>query len=453
MIAHRGGKWVVLSHDGAKVLGTYDTEEEAKKRLAQVEMHKAMGHYDSAERVARFDRVGALRSPRRTDAGRMRVDGVFTRAGIFEYPREDGTIQRELRPPEEVFDPSSMSSLEMMPVVEDHPRSGLLGARAAGAQGWTLEGVRREGDLVAGSLMVTDPALVKAVEDGKRALSVGYSVAYDPTPGVDPVYGRYDGVQRRIRGDHLAVVDVGRAGPEARVRMDSAGTFVAPPASGVPSPLTRESNSVMLTGKVHGDTMDDTKKLQEALAAATERAEKAEKSLAEACSRADAATGRVDTLAADLDAARETAKSAADVPVLQARIVALGIELDAARKARTDAEDPQRFARAVKARAALEFSARAILGDKFRADLDDRDMMTASIEKIYGPLADKATRSDDYIRARFDTAAESYAAGERALRGRAEAVIVAADKRVDSRSAREKMIEENRTLRQFGESK
>jgi hypothetical protein len=39
MIQKQGSKWVVLSHDGKK-LGEYDTEEEAKKRLRQVEMFK-----------------------------------------------------------------------------------------------------------------------------------------------------------------------------------------------------------------------------------------------------------------------------------------------------------------------------------------------------------------------------------------------------------------------------
>jgi hypothetical protein len=40
MIEERNGKWVVLSHDGSKVLGTYATEAEAKKRLAQIEMFR-----------------------------------------------------------------------------------------------------------------------------------------------------------------------------------------------------------------------------------------------------------------------------------------------------------------------------------------------------------------------------------------------------------------------------
>lgn len=40
-LAHRGGKWLALSADGEKVLGTYDTEAEARERLRQVEAAKA----------------------------------------------------------------------------------------------------------------------------------------------------------------------------------------------------------------------------------------------------------------------------------------------------------------------------------------------------------------------------------------------------------------------------
>lgn len=34
------GKYVVISHTTGKVLGTYDTEKEAKKRLAQIAYFK-----------------------------------------------------------------------------------------------------------------------------------------------------------------------------------------------------------------------------------------------------------------------------------------------------------------------------------------------------------------------------------------------------------------------------
>lgn len=47
-IEHRGNKWVVLTHDGSKVLGEHDTEEQAKKQLAAIEISKHGGGKKSA---------------------------------------------------------------------------------------------------------------------------------------------------------------------------------------------------------------------------------------------------------------------------------------------------------------------------------------------------------------------------------------------------------------------
>ena len=41
MIKHEGGKWVVYSEDGKKHLGTYNSKDEAVKRIRQVEYFKA----------------------------------------------------------------------------------------------------------------------------------------------------------------------------------------------------------------------------------------------------------------------------------------------------------------------------------------------------------------------------------------------------------------------------
>lgn len=42
MIVKQGNKWVVMSESGKK-MGTYNTEEEAKKRLAMIEYFKHKG--------------------------------------------------------------------------------------------------------------------------------------------------------------------------------------------------------------------------------------------------------------------------------------------------------------------------------------------------------------------------------------------------------------------------
>lgn len=40
MIKKEGDKWVIKSKDGKKTLGTFDSKEEATKRLGQIEFFK-----------------------------------------------------------------------------------------------------------------------------------------------------------------------------------------------------------------------------------------------------------------------------------------------------------------------------------------------------------------------------------------------------------------------------
>lgn len=42
MIVRERGKYVVKSEDGSRSFGSYDSEEEAQKRLQEVEMFKRM---------------------------------------------------------------------------------------------------------------------------------------------------------------------------------------------------------------------------------------------------------------------------------------------------------------------------------------------------------------------------------------------------------------------------
>lgn len=42
MIVKQNDKYIIKSKDGSKTLGEFDSEEAAKKRLAQIEMFKAI---------------------------------------------------------------------------------------------------------------------------------------------------------------------------------------------------------------------------------------------------------------------------------------------------------------------------------------------------------------------------------------------------------------------------
>ncbi len=408
----------------------------------------------------------------------MRVDGVFTRAGVFTYRNADGTERRELRPPDEVFRSDALESFALVPVTDDHPPTLVRkDNRKTYEKGYTLEDTRRDDDLVVGSLVVTDEALINKMDAGKVGLSCGYEVDLDETPGEHPTYGRYDAVQRNIRGNHLALVHNPRAGHETRVRMDaleSRADYVeregdkwcvysesgkqlgeyATEAEARKRLGEIEAAKNTKTDSTQGARMDEIEKLNNLLNAAkaklaeeTARADKAEVTVAELKTRADQAEGsatEVPILRKRLDEAR---KDAEEVPRLQAEVKALTAELTDAKK-RLDAE-PERLRKAVKKRVHIEASAALILDKTARIDgLDDKALMLAVIEKTGRSTADCVDRGDEYIEAKFNGAVEGYHRYERALdeiqaRERQDRDHERED-RIDPMLERKKMIARNR---------
>lgn len=171
-------------------------------------------------RVRRVD-AGSLRRLRKVSGGGIRVDAQLTRTGVFQYLQPDGSIHREWRPPEEVHKPKSMQSLDCVPVGDDHPEELLtLEDEADYRKGLTGENTRRDGEWLVNSIIVRDPDLIKKMRRGKVFVSCGYDCDLEEKPGVTPEGERYDAIQRNITYNHVAIVDVPRAGSHARVRMD-----------------------------------------------------------------------------------------------------------------------------------------------------------------------------------------------------------------------------------------
>lgn len=113
------------------------------------------------------------------------------------------------RPEEEVFSPETMASFEGMPVTDDHPEDGVTidnhKELAKGHASNIRRGKGDESDLLLADLIIDDPELIdKIMKDDKREISCGY------TYELSEEGGRY--IQRQIRGNHVAVVDAGRAG-------------------------------------------------------------------------------------------------------------------------------------------------------------------------------------------------------------------------------------------------
>ena len=187
----------------------------------------------------RFDRGAISPNWEKTPDGFLRVHGTFSRTGCLSYKRADGSTQVEYRPEEEVAHRDSILSLGGLPVTHEHPPELLTPANTRQYQrGSTGTEVKYDHGFVKGVVILTDAELIAAVERGDaRELSIGYRVQIDRTPGVTATGERYDAIQRRIVGNHLAVTREGRSGPEVRLHMDSAFSIDPPPSPPSPPPL------------------------------------------------------------------------------------------------------------------------------------------------------------------------------------------------------------------------
>lgn len=117
----------------------------------------------------------------------------------------DGIIHVD-REAAEVFDPASIASFQGKPIVDDHPLDIIDPDNIAAHQIGTATNVRRGGDVLLADLLFTTRRGIELVRNGKRAVSVGYDAIYEQTgPGTAR--------QRRIRCNHVALVEEARCGP------------------------------------------------------------------------------------------------------------------------------------------------------------------------------------------------------------------------------------------------
>jgi hypothetical protein len=160
----------------------------------------------------------------RLSNGRVLYDALFTRTGYQTYPRADGSISVEYRPPSEVFRADSMATLGGLPGVLLHPSEN-FGTKFDGAydvKGCTGERVVEHTDHIhtAGTLCVWDGEWNAAIEQQTIAeLSAGYTIRSGP-PGHGPDGTHFDAMHCDIIADHMAGVPAGNAGT-ARVLTDA----------------------------------------------------------------------------------------------------------------------------------------------------------------------------------------------------------------------------------------
>lgn len=319
--------------------------------------------------VARYD-SGKLRKPVVTSQGYLRADAYPTKAGIFTYTRADGSKVRELRPESEVFSAASLSSLSLAPVTDEHPPVALTSSNTRALSVGTVgELVKQDGEHVLATVQVTDPQVIAKIQAGKVQLSCGYKCDVENTPGV--WQGKaYDAVQHNIAYNHLALVSIGRAGPDCGLHMDAADATQDEEVIETASIETRVEFMTMVKVRLDGVDYDASESAAQAFAKALDAAK--------AQAAKDAA--RADSAEADKQKAQEALQVASD---------------------------PKRIADAVAGRLALE---RVAGKAQVKADgLSDDEIKKQVIVKVR-PTVKLDGKDAAYISAAFDLACEQVEA-------------------------------------------
>jgi hypothetical protein len=158
-------------------------------------------------------------------------DNPISRVGVFEYSGraigepdlDPGRMYKVYRPAEELSDPETLASFRLLPFINEHPvdmlaldNEDLPTVDGKPAEGVIGEQVYFADGFLRGNLKIFTDRVAKAIEAGKREVSAGFRCMYERASGV--FEGQpYDFIQRKIRGNHLALVHAGRMGPEVAV--------------------------------------------------------------------------------------------------------------------------------------------------------------------------------------------------------------------------------------------
>lgn len=314
----------------------------------------------------RYDRT-AIKATR-TDEGYLIDTPIVGRTGIQLYKNADGTIRRELRPPEEVFKADSLATYSGKPITDEHPGEPVTAKNAKRLSvGVMQEAGKQDGDNVVAPITIFDQEMIdKVMNGGKRELSLGYKVDLEETPGVWNGQ-EYDAIQRNIRVNHLAIVPRGRAG-NARLNLDRHDAVLFNPEEEIGMPTDN-------LGRIRLDSGLEYQAAPEVIHAF----EKARDDNAELTTRVDELHKQIDTIAAE----RDTLKS----------------QVESADKVRADALATARAE--VKARAELDKVAETFKVDG--AGKTDREVKELVVKTVRAD-ADFAGKSDDYVNASFDLA-------------------------------------------------
>jgi hypothetical protein len=174
--------------------------------------------------------VLTLDAPKRTKDGYLAVRAKAARTGVYDYagsevdPKNehglrDTPIVKVLRDAETVFDPRSAHSFIGKPITDNHPTEPVNSTNwKEHARGTVMGAKWEEGGYLAFDLLLTDADAIAKVDAGKRELSNGYSTDLQFGDFTAPDGTKCQARQTSIVGNHVALVDRGRAGSECAIK-------------------------------------------------------------------------------------------------------------------------------------------------------------------------------------------------------------------------------------------
>jgi hypothetical protein len=267
----------------------------------------------------------------KTIEGFLRGRAIVTSIGVFTYKRADGTVQRELRLPEEVFSLKTLSSMKLKPVTLNHPTElvtsdnadklqvGSLGDNPSSTTQWDNPyETKTDGINCAIDMIITRKDAIDAILNGKQALSMGYTCDLEiAEPGATWCGIEYDFIQRNIRYNHCAIVDSARAGDNAKIelRADSDDAVLEDMV------IIKQDGGTSMLKKINLDGIDyeAEESVIKALNAEKARADKAEndacetkKSLDKKVADFEKKVTEFEKRISELEAEKDTAKEKAD---------------------------------------------------------------------------------------------------------------------------------------------
>lgn len=322
---------------------------------------------------------GNIISFKRTPQGYVKLKLRCTRTGVFRYMR-DGKISYELRHPNDLFSADTLSTFETSVFTNDHPKkdgefilldsSNTKKFQAGHAVGKPEVSDRKFIDI---NVLVTDEETVKAVESGKREVSIG------STSDIEKSSGKWNGeaynkIHKNIIINHIALVDKGRAGPDVKIlSLDSA----------VEDAVDRGNNMLIKVGDKEFD-------VDESLAEAIKK--ESQKSI-----------DQLDNLRTQIRA------SSVDHDTLQAQLDSYKAENIKLKEGAGESTDKEVIREMVKEIAQTYINGSMIISQEKMKSIDGVDPIDIKKKVLLAHSPDFSLdgKSDDYISARFDFVLES----------------------------------------------